>query len=562
MTFSLRDGLALSKLQHVVIVRFHRRRHVAVQDAVFVFALNLGIAFTLQVLDLVHEVVLSRERHVLETDGRGIIGEVVDSHCHRRCLGIVFRPAGNLVGVGLRGGGSRYRVRQLMGFHLQKIRVEYDFFTRIVQVVILRRDVVDRNLMEHGYDSHGAGYYRFCRNLGFRTLYDPLVEHLALDERILRHDTDGLAGLAEVLGKLLEDGFAVIIEHDETYFILVIELRGKRKIGCDLFATVVLSFTHEPADEVLALHCGRGGELQRVAGVVSVGLIDGLVVDLERHRENVLVVFSPDIGVLSDGHGIAEVAAAVHPLASVTRFFRHGRNVVQAVARVDVDGLGVDDRRLVFLIEGNRVGDFVVIRDDDGVFRGHVRAIDARTENADFRTLIALHDFANGPVRVVIFAGDGDRQLVANCSVSIYGNGCVRIRVAIIEVDGVLLHEFRRQRYVVFRHERADSDVGLSVEPAVEAVAFFAYGGQRDCFASFDGYGRWRLHIFFGYERDGVLSHFAVAVAVAIVFPGFGRIGGGQRVFVGGGQLLVHGSRNARHARFTVVGCSNNVFDS
>ena len=303
-----------------------------------------------------------------------------------------------------------------MRLDLQELRVEDDFLTGggRALVIVLRRNAVHVYGAEHRYDGHVAGHDRFGCNLSFRTLNDPFLEYLALNERVLRHNADGLAFGPEILGKGFPDS-SVVVEHDEVDSAQLVELGREREVRRDFFATGILRLAREPADELLALDRWVGRKLERVTGITGVGLVHGFAVELVGNGEGVLLVRSPNLEVRAGRNGVVEIAAGVNPLAGVARLGGNGRHVVDAIIGVDVNGSGGQCRRSVFaLVERDGVIDLLVIGHDDRIGCGYIACVDAGTGDFDFIALTALDNLTDRPVGGVAFAFDGGRELVAD----------------------------------------------------------------------------------------------------------------------------------------------------
>ena len=265
-------------------------------------ALDLGVALVGQVLHLVDEVVLGGVGHELDADGQGVVrGEIVGIQFLAGRLGIVDGAAGDLIGVGLGGGGGDQRVGQVAGFQLDEVGVEDDFGAGVhgAQVVVLHRKAVHGHVAEDGGDDHVAGDHGVSGHFGIRALDDPLHEDLAGHEGILGHGADGFARGAEELLQALHHGFAVIAQDDEGDAVRVGEDGFQDQVGGHGLAAEVLGLIDVPAGEFLALDHGVGGEGQGVAGVIGVGFVR-FPIDHELHGEDGLLVVGPDGHVAGD----------------------------------------------------------------------------------------------------------------------------------------------------------------------------------------------------------------------------------------------------------------------
>ena len=428
---SLRDRRALGTLQHRIVKALDVRRNVAVQYALDVFrSVDLAVAVAVQILQQIDVVVHRRKGDVLEANGALLFRvKAALGDGDRLLLRIIDRRARDLIGVGLRRGRSGDFIRQLAGLDLHQVGVEDDLFAAVIEIVIFRGNIVDIDRAEHRHDSHGAGDNGLGVDDRVGAVNDPLLKHLAGDERILRHGADGFARAAEVLGKTLNDGLAVL--DDKVNGILIRKLRLEREIGLDLLAARVLRIVDEPADKVFALDHGVGRKLQRVARIVGVGLID-LGAHHELDGEHGLVILGPDVRVGRDLHAVAEVAAAVDPLAAAAGQRRHRRDVVQTIARIDVDRLFINGLRLALVrVEGYLIGDLVIVRDDRRVRRGDIGFVDALYD----RGSAVIVDRADSPVGNIVLAGDGCGHIVADGLSLDDQKGLNDLAVAVIEVD-------------------------------------------------------------------------------------------------------------------------------
>ena len=396
-------GRSLSQLQNRIIVSLHRWSDIAVQDAFDVrFPLNFSISVSVQILEHIDKVIYCCEGNVFETDLAGMVGEVVLGHRHRGGLGIIDRSASYLICAGLSRGWSRDRIGQLMGLHLQKVGIPDNLITTVIQIVILYGNVIDINLSEYGHGDEALVYDRSSGDFGFRAFLDPLLEDLAGLEGILRHRTDGFAGVAVILGKglLLRP---IIIKDDKPDIILIRKVCYQREIGVDGLSAVVLGLPHIPADEILALDYGGRRKDQRFSFIITVGLMGfyGAVTIFigKGDGEDVLFILRPDgqrarsrIAGILDVHLVREVAAAVDPLAGVTFLFGNCGNVVQAVGAAGRYGFGFDQSRFVFFIKFDRIYDLIVIRDDGGIRGGLIVRINPWPIHLDLVALSAIRN--------------------------------------------------------------------------------------------------------------------------------------------------------------------------
>ena len=324
-----------------------------------------------------------------------------------------------------------------MIFDLHEIGVENDLVTVAVEVVVLSRNVVDVNVAELGLNGHIAINNGLASDLSVGSLNDPLFKDLTGNERILRHGANCLASGTVVLGHKL--GRGITVRDDESNIVVILELCLDGKVGgdghaCSNINRFAINSGH-PLDEGLALNHRVLGKRKGITGIVGVGLV-GLATVHERDSEGVLVILGPHLGISSDGHVVAEVAATVDPLARVTGLGGNGRNIIQAIVGVDSDSLGGDLGSLVLLIEGHRVADLVVVRNDGSVSFGNPRRADSGTGYLSLFTLSTLDNLANGPVGVPVLASDSRRKLIANGFALRDLYGVIHFGITVIERDG------------------------------------------------------------------------------------------------------------------------------
>ena len=332
-----------------------------------------------------------------------------------------------------------------MCFRFDHVGVEDDFLAAVIHVVVHDRDVVDFQRAEDRDDRHVAVNNRFGGDYGFGVLNDPLFEDLARNERILRHGADGFACRTEELRQTLRLS-AVVVQNHKVDKVLVLELCDKREVGVDRFAAFVLRFTDIPTVKILALNNGVCRQGERIALIVGVGLIR-FIFDLEDDREDILIVFHPDVHITRSGNIVGEVAVRVHPLAGESLLGRNRRDIIEAVVGVEVNRLGRNDRGLVLIVERDRVGDLVKVGDDVQIAVHDVVLIDTLTR-APLGALTAAARSADRPVGVVALASDG-RGKLADRVAFLDLSGRDDVAVAVTEVDRVVRVLFRRRFFVV-----------------------------------------------------------------------------------------------------------------
>ena len=322
-----------------------------------------------------------------------------------------------------------------MSFHLQVIGVEDNFRARVVQVVVLRRDFVYRNFVEHGYNSHVASNDRIGCNFGFSVLQHPFVENLARDERILGHDADSFACSPEVLGELIKDGYAIIAEHNKANLVCIFKLCREREIGGNFFTAGVFGIANKPANELLSFHRRViRGKFQRVARVVGVSLINGTIVELKCHRESVLRVLSPNLEVTRCRHAVVVITIGINPLTGIAILSRNSWNVVHTVVGFKANNPGsVYICSIYSFIEGDSVSDWVVIWNDSGIRRRYISAINTGTGDANLRSLTTFDNFTNGPIGGVIASTDNTWNSIAYSLAFCYVYNRIHFGISVIE---------------------------------------------------------------------------------------------------------------------------------
>ena len=258
LTFRPGDVIAFGELQHRKVKGLDGGGDVAVQNAVYMLPgiRDLGIAAAGEILQLVDEIVFRGVLNVLDPDGVCLVlVEVRFLKPNGRRFRIIDGGAGDLVGIGLSGGGRGDGIGQLVSLHLHEVNVEDNLSAVIVQIVVFRGDVVYIDGAELSNGNDVAIDDRISGDFRVGALNDPLLKDLAGHEGVLGHGADGFAGIAEILRQAL--GFsAVIVHNDEVDIILIGKLCRQREVAGDALATSIFRFTNIPADEVLALDNG------------------------------------------------------------------------------------------------------------------------------------------------------------------------------------------------------------------------------------------------------------------------------------------------------------------
>ena len=390
---------------------------------------NLGVAASGQVLEHVDEVVLRGVRHVLDVRLIGrTFAEIVLRHFQRRNARIVYRGIRHFGRIGLRGGRRDDRIGQLAVIGVDNQRIKLDF-AALAGIPIMDRNRVDIDRLEDRDDPHVAGDFRIRGDFRLRALQHPLLEDLAFHEGVLRHGADLFAFHTEELVQALLG--AVVVLDDEADLILRLESRGNCQIRGDFLSALILGFTDEPADELLAFDNRLRRQLQRVSAEVGVAGVY-FIVHLKGDGKSVSLILRPDVGIRRDPYGVAEVAAVVDPLAGSTGLGGNGGDVVQAIAGVNINRLLRYLSALALIrIEGDGVGNLVIIRNDGGILGRDIRGIDPLLDVG--RSMVV--DRADGPVRIVITALNGRGHLVADGFALYDLDHLVHFAVAVVEGD-------------------------------------------------------------------------------------------------------------------------------
>ena len=315
----------------------------------------------------------------------------------------------------LRSGRSRYSIRKFMSFCLKKVRIEYDLYTMVINIIILGCDLVDFNSTEFSNGSEAFRHDSVGSYLNIRILFDPLFENLTGYERILRHCPDGLSFSSEELGKSL-NYITIIIQHHEPYKVHARQTCRKCKVRVNGLSAIVLSIICEPSYEIITFYCRRCRQYKRVALIICLSLIYGIV-DHICYCEHILVIFCPytqlSIAVcfLIDLDIISEITATVYPFRCITILGWHSRYVVKTIVRTDVNCLCSKDCGFIFLIESDCISDRIIIRNDSHIFSRNIRACDPITGHRYLRSLASLNDLAYSPECIIVFTVNGSRHI-------------------------------------------------------------------------------------------------------------------------------------------------------
>ena len=322
-----------------------------------------------------------------------------------------------------------------MALHLNEVGVENNINATVVLIIVDSGDVINGDFAELSDNGHVAGDFGVGRDLDFGiALKDPFYKDLAGHKGILGQGADGFTAAAEILFKAFRH-VAFIVEHDKVDGVLRLESSRYGEVAGDGFTAIDLVFSDIPAGELLSFDHGVGGQLESASGIICIRLVN-LSVNHEVDREHLLGILGPNLGILGDLDGVVKIAAGIDPLAGITGLGGNQRNVVEAIGRVDIDGLsGIGLGVVLVLIEGDGVGDLGKIGDDGGVLIGNIVSVDAPANGADLRSLFAFHDGAQSPVGVVVLTRDGWRHLIAD-GFTLYHIDCrMHIRIAIVEGD-------------------------------------------------------------------------------------------------------------------------------
>ena len=241
-------------------------------------------------------------------------------------------------------------------------------------VPVINSDLVRFNLFEYCYCCEVLGDYCICGHFSVSALDDPFYEMLAGYKWALRHGFDLVARSSEVLGEGLLNG-TVIVEYDEAYGVHVGESALEYHISIDHFTAVVLCLSDIPADKLMTFLYRSCRQLELVSLGVFVSLISFLsAVDhvLIGDGKCCLLVLCPDFHITGGCDTVREVSTAVDPLAYASVLVRNSRNVIQAIAGVDIDRSGCYNRTVLAVKERHSVSDLSVVRNERCVSRRYI----------------------------------------------------------------------------------------------------------------------------------------------------------------------------------------------
>ena len=432
----LRNVRTLGALKRSILKRLDRRGNKAAQNALNGrFPINFSVAFTGEILQLVHEVIHSGKRYILETNGGFLIRiKIGFGYFNYGSSGVICSGSLHLLRIGISAGRGSDGVRRLKlsRLHLDQVRIENYFITAVIQIVVFCCDFINLHRVEHSNNYHVLSNDGIRIDFGLRAIInDPLIKDLARNERILRHGADSFAVTAEILRKALDHGFPIL--DNEGYRKLFAELGNQREIRSDLLTAGVLRFSDIPARKVLAFHNRVVGQGQGIAGIIGIGMIGFfiLIAQLKGDSEDILFVFRPYAGIRGNSHGVGKVATRIDPLAGVTFLGRNRRNVIEAVGSIGVDSFCINNRRFIFLIEGYGVGDQIVVGNDRSVLGRNECVINTILNGCGTMVINGTHS----PVGSIILAGDGGGQLIANGLTLHHINHLINLRVTVIEGD-------------------------------------------------------------------------------------------------------------------------------
>ena len=284
-------------------------------------------------------------------------------------------------------------------------------------IPVIDRDRIRFNLFENCYRSEVSGDYCIRCNFSFSAFDDPFYELLAGYKWRLRHSLDPVALSSEVLGECLLYS-SVIVQHDELYGVHVSESSLKFYISIDYFAAGVLCLSGIPADKLMTFLYRSCWKFNRSSLGVFISLICFLCA-VEHvfvgHSKVCSLILGPDSHIAAGRNAVGEVSAAVYPFPGVSVPDRYLRDIVQAIAGVDVDRPRRERRCSTFiLIESDGVGDLGIVRNYNSISSRYIAAGDPVSCDLDLRALCSLDDLAESPVSVIVLTGNRIRHLAAD----------------------------------------------------------------------------------------------------------------------------------------------------
>ena len=401
------DGCGLHGFQNGVVKFLHRRRHIAADDPgdLFPGARDLGVAVSGQILQLIDKAVAGAAGQVPDLDLAGAVGKVRFLELHGEDFRIVDGRAVHLVLIRLCGGGSLQGVGQAVPVHLDNLGFEVDPLVFIAEVVVGCRHGVHFKGVEDRHHRHALRNCGTHSDLGIRPLNDPLVENSVGNKGCLGQGGDYGIITVKVLHQHFVIRHAAVFGADDKGHRDLIRKRGvQRQVRADALSAGEGFSVRSPAGEGFARQNGVGRQGQRIPTVIG-----GLVIEFTLHQEtdveDLLVINGPDRHVALGGDGVVKQPPAVLPVSGITLLPGNLRDIVEAVAGVNVHGacchfLGGGEVRTG--VELQRIGYFVIIRDNGQVRGGDKALVDAR-HGRPHGTLAAFGRGADCPVGIIVF---------------------------------------------------------------------------------------------------------------------------------------------------------------
>ena len=382
----LRDFDRRSALQIRIGIGFDRRGNHTVQNALDMLAFNFGIS-----REIITAAFISRKilQQVYKVIFRGP-GDIFDAYFTLKLLikirflnndflygRIVDRAAGNICLLRLGCGRNRNGIRQVARLKGDQFRIEGVFrpFSAAfpaVGIEILEMDGIDLHLMKDCHSNKAAIDRSIRGNFLIRILIDPLLKDLALNKGGLRQCANRRAFLRKILGKsdiFLPTG--ILCTDHEDNLVHVVELRSDGQVLCDDVPGLRLGFILvEPLHKLLALGGRISWQHQRIPVIEGVREIDFGIIQHEGDRKDILLIGSPDIGILADHDCVVKDAIGIGPARNIPVLFRGCRQAVHGIVGAGINSYRFHDRCPVFLIEGHRILNWGVLRANDNVL-GH-----------------------------------------------------------------------------------------------------------------------------------------------------------------------------------------------
>ena len=169
------------------------------------FTVDLCIAFAIQILQHINEIIFSCIFHIFNTEftdifsGCFIIDKIIFINCFCQFRSIVDRSARNILRKCLCICRNIDRIWKLSLIDFVDLCIENKVFPCTLFVIIMCCDRVDFHIAEDCYHSHVSSNNRISINFCFGSLNNPLLKDLTCYERILWHRADRCAFVSEVL---------------------------------------------------------------------------------------------------------------------------------------------------------------------------------------------------------------------------------------------------------------------------------------------------------------------------------------------------------------------------